>query len=792
MGPRTRQFALPEFSEAFQKRFSDLEEIGSGGMARVFRARQRAVNRAVAIKLIHPLAVRDENTLQRFLQEARITAALQHPNIIKILDSGEEAELPYLVFELVEGKTLEERLRREGPLSLADALGLAEDLADALAYAHDRGIVHRDLKPENLLFTPDGTVKIADFGLARMIDSSRRLTGIGFSVGTPGYMSPEQVLGADTDGRSDIYSVGVMLYEMLTGTLPYPSHNDMNVMLDRMQKPFPTIRSKRPEIPAAVDLLVAHAMHLEVDKRFETARDLREAVLDISQPNRSGRRRLTGWARAVSGRMVAARRRGSRWMVPAAVAISIFAVAFIAAAAWSRLKGAGAGASSSFDATGVMAMPGPRAARIYWNSSTPYRAKLRYWEAGKPEASARELEEVAERTRHDLTVGGLRSGAAFSYCIVYPDGRRSLEHKLQVPRVTRLEVLEPRLRAAASGGAWFTWTTNVPARCWLEYSVRSGPRRLAASKTYRRRHQLAVPDYPLYSISAPPRLLCRFAGGYETVPLPVVSASEAATAIESAAARLELPKLVQLFDDKVRLENGSPAELLPEELVRAARQFEDLARAWFSEVPVARRVALYHKLLPLENVDAMWAETGLELPLGAAALYRCFVATDYPEAAPAGQPIAAEQLRTAVLRSARAPASVPGLARASAVSTAVVEVSGSLHLQKRELDAAERAWLVLRLEKLGLEEHIQVRVNSVLDLCFRPAAVGYPGMAGAAGEPATAPPARPAPFIAHSLPAELLRAGSNEFVFSYDSVPGVAALGTARVGGAWLVLEKAR
>ncbi|MBI4866736.1 MAG: serine/threonine protein kinase [Candidatus Wallbacteria bacterium] len=795
MGRRTRNLPLPEFSPAFLERFSEIEEIGSGGMARVFQARQAGIARQVAVKLIHPLAVRDSATLHRFVQEARITAALAHPNIIKILDTGEEADLPYLVFEFIEGRTLEDRIRQEGQLAIEDALAIAADVADALAYAHERGIVHRDLKPENLLFTAEGVAKIADFGLAKLEDSSRRLTGIGFSVGTPGYMSPEQVLGQETDGRSDIYAVGVMLYEMLAGALPFPSHNDMNVMLARMQQPYPALVSKRPDAPVAAEQLVARALAFELDERFQTAIELREAILDILKPDRSGRVKTRPTPRPPpkprSSRPVVAQPgapRQRQWRVPSWMWLTgVAAGVFLATAAITSLRVGGPGVH---DASGVVAMPGLASARVYWSSTEPYQASLRIWESGQPETSAREYRETQPRSRHDLTLQGLKPGANLQYRILYPDGSQSLLYGVRIPDGRSLEILEPMLLSGPAGATVFAWETSAPSRCALLYRKGSQIRRVESSRGYRRRHKVAVTDYPLLATNASAELECRCLGGSAHSEFPVRSALEAASILEQQAARLDLPALVQKFDSKVRVNHDSPGDLIPKALLDAARHFGGLARAWFAEGLVARKLAFYHVLANLENVDAVWAAAGLELPLKSAALYAPFIATRYPDGPPpGGKELGSGKFKGATFRAIHAPPVLEKLARDTPVGPTLTVAKESFRLAKEDLDAAERVWITLQVHNLNVEEFFKARVGGVVDLYFRPAVVGFPGMTDASGAPLAAPPDRKATFVSHGVPAELLKHGENEVELLYDSVPGVAALGHAAIRGAWVHLE---
>src|SRR6185369_11408222 len=217
-----------------------LEQIGAGGMGVVYRARDPRLNREVAIKVLPASFSADADRLQRFAQEARAAAALNHPNILAIYDIGESGDAPYVVSELLEGETLRDRLR-SGPLSIRKAIDYAMQIARGLTAAHDKGIVHRDLKPENLFITNDGRVKILDFGLAKLIHPEEGsasgeaptvqvATDAGVVMGTVGYMSPEQVRGKAADHRSDLFAFGAILYEMLSGKRAFHGETPADTM----------------------------------------------------------------------------------------------------------------------------------------------------------------------------------------------------------------------------------------------------------------------------------------------------------------------------------------------------------------------------------------------------------------------------------------------------------------------------------------------------------------------------------------------------------------------------------
>ncbi|MGB8005695.1 MAG: serine/threonine-protein kinase, partial [Terriglobales bacterium] len=257
--------------------------VGSGGMGEVYRARDARLNRTVAIKVLPTSFSADTERLQRFVQEARSAAALNHPNILSIFDIGEAGGAPYIVSELLEGQTLRERIRN-GPLSSRKAIEYALQVARGLAAAHEKGIVHRDLKPENLFITNDERVKILDFGLAKLTrpeaeaeDDAATVqvnTEPGKIMGTAGYMSPEQVRGKPADHRSDIFAFGSIFYEMLSGQRAFRGESPADTMSAILREEPSDLALNERNIPPALDRLVMHCLEKNPAQRFQSAGDL--------------------------------------------------------------------------------------------------------------------------------------------------------------------------------------------------------------------------------------------------------------------------------------------------------------------------------------------------------------------------------------------------------------------------------------------------------------------------------------------------------------------------------------
>jgi len=275
-----------------------LDVIARSGMATIFRARDRENGHTVALKVPHLEYASDLVFHRRFQREEAIGQRLAHPTVIKLLRPRQKSRL-YLAMEYVEGELLRERLRREGRLPVADAVELGIKIADALVYLHGQGVVHRDVKPENIMLTADGSVKLMDFGIA--FDATLgdlTWSGLSSSVGTPEYMAPEQVRARHGDERTDLYSLGVILYEMLTGKLPWSGDSAPEVMHAKLEEDPVPLRELRPEIPPALEEVVLHALERRPERRPESALELREALAHLDSvviTNRAGRRRRARW-----------------------------------------------------------------------------------------------------------------------------------------------------------------------------------------------------------------------------------------------------------------------------------------------------------------------------------------------------------------------------------------------------------------------------------------------------------------------------------------------------------------
>ena len=332
--------------------------LGRGGMSTVYRARDGVLERSVALKVLDDRLSGDPEYVERFRREARAIARLSHPNIVTVIDRGHVDACEFIVFELVRGHNLKELVAERGRLPVAEALALVHQAARGLAYAHENGIVHRDVKPQNVLVDGDGVAKVTDFGIARAIGPDRGLTQTGTILGTSDYLSPEQAVGQPVDQRSDEYSLGVLLYELLTGEVPYAGDNMLAVAMRHVHDPVPSVRERRPDVSARVDALVARAMAKQPADRFPTLDAfigaLEACLLEeggAPRPTASGGATeiLTPKARPAALRRSAERPRRRRipWRLPVALLVVAVGSGLVWALATGRFDPAGVGGEAS-------------------------------------------------------------------------------------------------------------------------------------------------------------------------------------------------------------------------------------------------------------------------------------------------------------------------------------------------------------------------------------------------------------------------------------------------------------
>ncbi len=266
-------------------RYEILEQVGNGGMATVYKAKCHVLNRFVAVKVLRDEFTTDEEFVKRFNTEAQAAASLTHPNIVSVYDVGSEGDLHYIVMELIKGKTLKDIINQDGKLSWKWSVNVAIQIASALETAHKNNIIHRDIKPHNIIITEDGIAKVTDFGIAKAVSNST-ITAFGSTIGSVHYFSPEHARGGFTDPKSDLYSLGVVLYEMVTGQLPFKADTPVSVALKHMQENPKEPMEINPELPKAVNNIILKAMQKDINLRYQTATEmLRDLSRAIKNPN---------------------------------------------------------------------------------------------------------------------------------------------------------------------------------------------------------------------------------------------------------------------------------------------------------------------------------------------------------------------------------------------------------------------------------------------------------------------------------------------------------------------------
>ncbi len=266
-------------------RYAIIRTLGEGGMANVYLAYDTILDRNVAVKVLRGDLANDEKFVRRFQREALSASSLNHPNIVEMYDVGEDDGQYYIVMEYVEGKTLKQLLKRRGSLTITEVIDIMSQLTDGMAHAHDAYIIHRDIKPQNIMILENGLIKITDFGIAMALNSTQ-LTQTNSVMGSVHYLPPEQANGKGSTLRSDIYSMGILMYELLTGSVPYKGDNAVEIALKHLKEPLPSIRKKLPELPQSIENIIIKATAKNPQNRYKDAREMHQDIVTAMDESR--------------------------------------------------------------------------------------------------------------------------------------------------------------------------------------------------------------------------------------------------------------------------------------------------------------------------------------------------------------------------------------------------------------------------------------------------------------------------------------------------------------------------
>ncbi|MBI3891220.1 MAG: serine/threonine protein kinase [Candidatus Wallbacteria bacterium] len=779
-----------ELGPDFARTFDVLGVLGKGGMGIVLRCRQKDLGREVAVKL---MLEHEPDQRQRFHREGKLLAMLRHPNLITVLATGEARGRPYLVFELVIGQTLRETLDRFGQMEIERGAQIVRQVAEALALAHEKGILHRDVKATNILLTPDGTAKLGDFGLALAMESRERLTRSGIFMGTPEYTAPEVIRGDTPQPSSDLYSLGMVLYETLSGHTSFGSLPLQELMKAHLDKEAPLLRTLRPDVPLWLEYVVKRLLAKDSKKRYQSAGHLAQVLADglegrgeaveavANQPTRALKisRDLTELAPGSADRPGDAQRtmqlgrgrpatsvRGRRTRV----AMAIGAAALLLLGAGLALSHRPAPPVRVFD---LKSEAGQTQARVLWKTSVPVRSWLEVARADDTSRFTSVPRPGQDPARdHSQLLSGLAADTAYRIRALCEDRSVSLDHPLRTAAFER-----PRFRVDSARFAALEVRTREP----LDATLAIGERRLTASPPGRATtfsFPLDTADI-LFGIERPLLVYSGLPGQQVQSPLPAVL-----PIARDILSRIDMPSFGRLFTELYgRNVRSKPdrerifARVKQLSVLPYYNQFKPLAEAYFKgppEVPEDQRVEFYNRLLDLEVLDASALDFKLPLPVGFAQTTKCFVERFFntPPFKPQFHWSTDFQLKRDGFWLPRGDDPELFRIRRNVISfTTDVQDRHTFRVSiaPAELAKLKRAAIVLKVSNLVLRSYFELTVNGRLKMVYRPT------------ESWDYDPLSTETSIGNAFSSRFLKPGPNTLEIEMKDSPGVSPITSAQI-----------
>lgn len=747
-GPNDRIQFTPEFLE----RYSIRRLIGEGGSGAVYEAEQKSLGRVVAVKFLSNHLFLEEESVRRFLDEGKITARLTHGNIVTIYDFGVMGETPYAVFEFISGKPLRSLLDSSRRLPVTEALRITQESLAGLSYAHGLGVVHRDLKPENLLLEPDGRVKIADFGLAKGREKRDYKTRAGVVLGTPEYISPEQASGQEATPQSDLYSLGIMLYEMLSGAVPFSGSNDMAILIAHVQKTPRPLQEILPGIPTLVAEIVARSLEKQPGKRFASADEFAEKLEEL-QPyvGRSTREVPSGVVRMVrassTGRMAARPRAltseirtGQRAIVGLLAGLALLIVGVAAGTYFFRASLT----ATTCSVDSVQIRPGVHTSTLEWRSNVATTGTIELAEegaAGTDDWRRITTPEEQPGLEHRVVLSELKPETSYRFRFVYPDGSTSILYSFQTARPFRPEGVE--IDYLTADKVALTVRSAEKVRLSAEFP---GTERLEAPSEAGLIHTLVITGVnPMSGIKG--GMLKASYSGDEKSDLPLEPVPSLPETLAAEVDRLDLAALIGGLDKQLaalpaaQRQAAFSSRLKKERVYGLFQLFRGISSAFFlsTQVSMEDKLKIYGWLTELENVDALANLYQLKSPLDVAPTYSGLVSRTYTDPIP--EPVEFDSAKYETSTAAFYPENFDFKGMPLYRDTMeIVQGRGRTHetfhftFRGPPDQRFNRAALMIKVSQLPPRIYFEATLNGRLRLLFRSPSAGYASLGQPAAE----------------------------------------------------------